>query len=71
MNYAILDHLLMRLMKRVEFQDGEWVWIETFDNGNELAVHGTPYSREEAYEDALRDSLGIDPIDDELAQPKS
>lgn len=66
MNYAILDHLLLRFNKRIEYQNREWVWIETIDD-SELIVHGkTPgYTRDDAYEDALRDILGIVPIADE------
>lgn len=64
-SYEILDFMLAQKSKRIEFMDGEWVWIETVTPDSELVVHGTPYTRDEAYEDALRDCLGIIPIADE------
>ncbi len=64
LSYEVLDFLLLQKSKRIEYLDGEYVWIETLTNG-ELVVHGTPYTRDEAYEDALRDCLGIIPIADE------
>ena len=65
LSYGVLDFLLSQKNKRIEFMDGEWVWIETMPNDSELVVHGISYTRDEAYEDALRDCLGIISIADE------
>lgn len=45
----------------------EWVWQETFPNGATLSVHGSEggYTKDDAYEDAFRYALGLDPIADE------
>lgn len=72
LTYEVLDFLLQEKNKRVEYlkanpdvgYEAGWVWVESMPEG-ELFVHGTPYTRAEAYEDALRDCLGIIPIADE------
>ena len=73
LSYEVLDFLLLQKNKYVKFLMADegtgyqagWVWIEIMPNGDELVVHGTPYTRDEAYEDALRDCLGIIPLADE------
>lgn len=68
-SYETLDFLLAQKSKRVEYLDGEWVWVETVTPDSEMVVHGAPkYTRDEAYEDALRDCLGIIPIADEAVR---
>lgn len=69
MDFKILDYLLLQVWRRVEFKGNEWVWVQSFPNGNSMIVHGAKpgYTQSEAYEDALRDALGIIPIDDEKA----
>lgn len=81
MIYEQLDHLLARFNHRVAFlppgdpnsesEQGEWVWVEGFPTSataSSMTVHGSPpYDRDSAYEDALRDLLGVTPIADEMA----
>ena len=65
LSYDVLDFLLAQKNKRIEYLDGEWVWIEAVTSDSDMIVHGTPYTRAEAYEDALRDCMGIVSIADE------
>lgn len=59
-------NLAVVYLNNKEYQ--EWVWQETFPNGATLYVHGEGskgYSRDDAYEDAFRHALGLNPIADE------
>ena len=70
MNYQILDHLLAIKNHSVQrdIESKAWVWVERLPNGDDLVVHGAQpgYTMAEAYEDALRDCLGITPLADEV-----
>jgi hypothetical protein len=64
LSFETLDFLLRQVGYEVRYQEGEWVWVQAFPHAD-LVVHGTPYTREQAYEDALRDIMGLIPIADE------
>jgi hypothetical protein len=73
MTIETMDFLLAQKNLAVIFLDDkeyhEWVWQETFPNGATLCVHGegpNGYTRDDAYEDAFRNALGLDPIADEI-----
>jgi hypothetical protein len=65
--FEILDFLFQQKGYCVRHQDGEWVWVESFPSAD-LVTHGTPYTRAQAYEDALRNIMGLKPIADERVQ---
>ena len=67
LSFETLDILLQQLGYEVRYEDGEWVWVQFLPLGN-VIVHGTPYTREQAYEDALRDIMELIPIADETVR---
>lgn len=62
--FETLDFLLQQKGFSVRYEDGEWVWVQTLPLAD-MIVHGTPYTRTEAYEDALRAIMDLTPIADE------
>ena len=55
-----LEMILEQFGYYIRLHEGAWTWQQEFKHGT-LIVHGdTPYTREEAIEDALRDVLGLD-----------
>ena len=67
LSFETLDILLQQLGYEVRYEDGEWVWVQFLPLAN-VIVHGTPYTREQAYEDALRDIMELIPIADETVR---
>jgi predicted transcriptional regulator len=64
LSFETLDFLLRQVGYEVRYEDNEWVWVQSFPH-SDLIVHGTPYTREQAYEDVLRSIMGLIPIADE------
>ena len=67
--YEQLDFLLAAKGISIEIDDeiGEWCWVEQVTPDSRLWVHGSPaYSRDDAYEDALRGLIGLSSIADSI-----
>lgn len=70
--YARLDMILAETGREVgrcpepEMDDGGYVFmIDAGGDGGKIIIHGAkPYTRDEAYEDALREALGLTLIAD-------
>lgn len=73
-----IDLLIGQFNRSVEWvvseatESPQWCWVQYFpETDTRLIVHGAGakgYTKAEAYEDALRDILGLTPIADEAVQ---